>query len=103
VLDRSCTGSNAHARDWRASSRRPARISQCGDSGTQARISRLIGLGVLPEQGPQNEPRRQHRGRHPGDPAALRGGHEFLHHGNIDGVEAGAPLSVEGPTTGSLE
>ena len=39
---------NAQARDWRASARRPTRISQCGDSGTQARISRLNPAGSSP-------------------------------------------------------
>ena len=29
---------NAQAIEWRASSTRPMRISQCGDSGTQARM-----------------------------------------------------------------
>ena len=36
---------NAQASDRRASSKRPMRISQCGDSGTQARVYR----GLSPE------------------------------------------------------
>ncbi len=51
-----CEGStcNAHAIDWRASSGRPIRISQRGDSGTQARISKVMNAGSRPTR---NSPR----------------------------------------------
>src|ERR1700720_1708340 len=39
---------NAPAREWRASAGRPTGISQCGDPGTQARISRLNAAGSSP-------------------------------------------------------
>ena len=39
---------SAQAIDWRASAARPLRISQRGDSGTQARINRVISAGARP-------------------------------------------------------
>ena len=48
-----------------------------------------IGFEVLSEYRPQNKSRGQHRGGHSGDPAASGGWYEFLHHGNIDRIEAG--------------
>ena len=46
---------SAHARDWRASWIRPLPISQCGDSGTHARISSVIAAGSKPTT---NRPRQ---------------------------------------------
>ena len=104
---------NAQARDWRASSRRPLPISQCGDSGTQARISRVSsgrhqahheqaapadgGLQERARHGAQQRAGRQQAGGQPGDPAALIGRHEFLHDRDIDGVQTGHAHADEEP------
>ena len=46
---------NAQASDWRASTMRPLPISQCGDSGTHARISKVSAAGSKPTT---NKPRQ---------------------------------------------
>src|ERR1019366_4919488 len=50
---------NAQARDRRASSMRPLPISQCGDSGTQARINSVRAAGSRPTT---NRPRQPTEG-----------------------------------------
>ena len=48
--------SNAHAIERRASSRRPLRISQRGDSGTQARITKVSNAGSKPTANSPRQP-----------------------------------------------
>ena len=94
---------SAQASDLRASSKRPWRASQRGDSGTQRRTSRTTSAGSTPianssrhwsaghegtQHGAEADAERNDAGDESADPAALGGRHELLHQRQVDAIEA---------------
>jgi hypothetical protein len=112
---------SAQARDSRASSTRPWRSSQRGDSGTQARTRRASKAGqhtdraeaapvdrssrIGAEHSADAEAKRDDAGDEAADPAALRRGHEPSNQREVDAAQSAdaqadeEPRSIDGWTS----